>query len=622
MHPLLLKSLNVLHNAQTKICKSVGIAATSHKLTANLHTISGDQIRPGLIRGVDHVIDPRLNKDLAFTLEERQCLGVHGLLPAAQRSQDEQLELARLTVTSYTNDLHKYMYLNELHDRNEVLFFRLLAENADILMPIVYTPTVGLACQKFGLLFGRPRGLFITIKDRGHVLDVLRNWPETDVRAICVTDGERILGLGDLGACGMGIPVGKLALYTALGAVKPHQCLPITLDVGTNNEEFLEDPFYIGLRQKRITGSEYDDFIDEFMEACVERYGQHVLIQFEDFANHNAFRFLDKYRNRYCTFNDDIQGTASVAVAGLLAAARVTRKKISEQTFLFFGAGEASCGIANLCVKAMELEGKHTMEGREQIFMMDIDGLLSTQRKEGDLEGPKSFFAKDLPPTKKLLDVVKLVKPSALIGAAGAGPQFTAEILQTMASFNDRPIIFALSNPTIKAECTAEQAYQHTQGRCVFASGSPFGKVIYEGKEFQPGQGNNAYVFPGIGLGTIAAGMYHIREECFIKAAQVVANRVQDSDYKVGRMYPPLSDIRNCSFDIAVEMVKYAYQEGFATVYPEPDDKEELVKKVMYHFKHEPTLAPTFPWSMSPQRPLKSVRVVNVPDRNKKNRLS
>ncbi|KAJ8682589.1 hypothetical protein QAD02_018381 [Eretmocerus hayati] len=563
----------------------------------HVNEVQGDVIPWNNVPGIGYLRDPRLNKGLAFTLEERLALGIHGLQPPRFKTQEEQLALCKASVMKYTEDLNRYVYLIELQERNERLFFRLLKENIEQMMPIVYTPTVGLACQKFGVIYRRPRGLFITIYDKGHVYEILKNWPETAVRAICVTDGERILGLGDLGACGMGIPVGKLALYTALAGIKPHQCLPITIDVGTNNEELRNDPHYIGLNKPRTVGGEYDELLDEFMCACVQRYGQNVLIQFEDFGNHNAFRFLDKYRDKYCTFNDDIQGTAAVAVAGILASQRLTKKPMRENKFVFLGAGEAAIGIADLCVKALVADGCSEEEARDKIWMLDIDGLLTTTRKTGDLDGHKVWYAKSVEPIKALIDVVKLVKPSILIGASAAANTFTPEVLQEMAKNNERPLIFALSNPTSKAECTAQAAYEHTQGRCIFSSGSPFGEVNYNGKIFKPGQGNNAYIFPGIALGVIATGCHHITEDMFLLSAQEVANNVSEEDLDRGSVYPPLTVIQECSIDIACKIADYAYRHGnLASEYPEPKDKRSFIMSKMYDCNYDSPLPSLYSW--------------------------
>merc|ERR1712088_469306 len=494
------------------------------------------------VSGMDYIRNPRLFKGMAFTLEERQGLGLHGLLPPRVRSQDEQVENGLKNIRRYEDALSKYLFMTDLLDRNERLFYKILSENLEELMPIVYTPTVGPACQKYGYGFRKPQGLFITSHDKGHIYDILRNWPENDVRAIVVTDGERILGLGDLGIHGMGIPVGKLALYTALGGIKPHQTLPITLDVGTNNEEFLKDEDYVGLRQHRVRGAEYDAFIDEFMMAVVQRYGQDTLIQFEDFGNHNAFRFLEKYRNKYCTFNDDIQGTASVAVAGVLAALKATNTKLSDHTFLFQGAGEAALGIANLIGMAVEkAEGIPYKEAIKKVWLKDSRGLIVKDRPEGGISAHKAPFAHEHAPMAELGEIVKKLRPTVLIGAAAIPNVFTPEIIKDMATFNKQPIIFALSNPTSKAECTAEQAYIHSDGRAVFASGSPFSTYKGFEKTYEPGQGNNAYIFPGASLGVICAGIQHISDSVFLSAAEGLADMVQDSDIAVGRLYPPLS---------------------------------------------------------------------------------
>uniref|UniRef100_A0A665VGX8 Malic enzyme n=1 Tax=Echeneis naucrates TaxID=173247 RepID=A0A665VGX8_ECHNA len=533
---------------------------------------------------------------MAFSLEERLQLGIHGLLPPCFISQDVQLLRVLKNYDMKRDDLDRYVFLMGLQDRNEKLFYRVLLSDIERFMPIIYTPTVGLACQQYGLIFRRPRGLFITIHDRGHIASLLQNWPEKDIRAVCVTDGERILGLGDLGCYGMGIPVGKLALYTACGGVPPQQCLPVMLDVGTDNEALLKDPLYIGLRHKRIRGQAYDDLLDEFMKAVSDRYGMDCLIQFEDFANINAFRLLSKYRNKYCTFNDDIQGTAAVAVAGLLASLRITKSKMSDHTIVFQGAGEAAMGIAELITMAMEREGLTKEEGLKKIWMVDSKGLIVKGRDH--LTHEKERFAHEHPEMKKLEDVIQELKPTAIIGVAAVPGAFSEQIIRDMASFNERPVIFALSNPTSKAECTAEQCYTFTEGRGIFASGSPFDPItLPDGRTFYPGQGNNAYIFPGVGLGVTACAIQHITEEIFLIAAEVaLASLVTEEDLAQGRLYPPLSSIRDVSVKLAIKIMEHAYEHNMATLRPEPSDKGAYMHSLTYSTDYEEFVVDSYRW--------------------------
>lgn len=521
--------------------------------------------------------DPLLNKGTAFTEQERDALGLRGLLPAHVLSMQAQAERVMTNLRRLPNDLEKYVALNGLHDRNEALFFRVVADNIDEIQPLIYTPTVGLACQRFGHIFQRPRGLFISANDRGRIAELLRNWPYA-AKLIVVTDGERILGLGDLGANGMGIPVGKLSLYAACAGIHPKLCLPVMLDVGTNNQTLLDDPYYVGLRQKRLSGAAYDQFVDEFVTAARAAFSG-VLIQFEDFANHSAFQLLHKYRDKIPTFNDDIQGTASVALAGLFSALRVTGGKLSEQKVLFLGAGEAATGIADLVVSAIKAEGASEAEARLRTWLVDSRGLVVKSRS--GLTEHKLAYAHEHPPIDDFLTAIRTLKPTAIIGVAAVGGTFTPEVLQTMAKINKRPIIFALSNPTSKAECSAEEAYRHTGGRALFACGSPYDPVKLDGKTFVPRQGNNSYIFPGIGLGAIASGTRLITDEMFMAAAHTLAQLVSEADLDQGSLYPALPRIREVSARIAAAVAEVAYQRGLAAGQP-PKDLLAYVQSQMY----------------------------------------
>lgn len=555
-------------------------------------------------KGKPLMLNPHTNKGMAFSLKERQILGLHGLLPPKIETQDIQALRFQRNLDKMTDPLEKYVYLMGIQERNERLFYRVLMEDIEKLMPIVYTPTVGLACTQYGHIFRRPKGLFISILDRGHVRSILDNWPESNVKAVVVTDGERILGLGDLGVYGMGIPVGKLCLYTACAGIRPESCLPVCIDVGTDNETLLKDPFYMGLYQKRDRSQLYDDLIDEFMEAVVQKYGQSTLIQFEDFGNHNAFRFLRKYREKYCTFNDDIQGTASVALAGLLAAQRAVGKPISEHRVLFLGAGEAALGIANLIVMAMMEGGTSQADARKKIWMFDKYGLLVQGREQATDSNQEAFVHPGPGDVQSFLDAVNVIKPTAIIGVSGAGRLFTKEVLTAMGSLNERPIIFALSNPTTKAECSAEDAYTFTQGRCLFASGSPFGPVtLSDGRTFTPGQGNNAYIFPGVALAVILSGVRHISDTVFLEAAKTLAGQLTDEDLSQGRLYPPLSNIREVSIHMAVKVAQYLYAKGMAFHYPEPLDKDSYVRATVWNTHYDSFLPDVFDWPTQAQTP-------------------
>jgi malate dehydrogenase (oxaloacetate-decarboxylating)(NADP+) len=504
-------------------------------------------------RGTALLRDPTLNKGTAFSDAERDMLGLRGLLPPHVSTQEEQVTRVLENFRRLQTGLAKYIMLEALQDRNEALFYRVVLENPDEMMPIIYTPTVGLACQQFGHIYRRPRGLFVSAADRGRVQQVLSNWPYKEAAIIVVTDGERILGLGDLGANGMGIPIGKLALYTACAGVHPRRCLPVMLDCGTNNETLLADPLYLGVRRRRLAGAEFDELVEEFI-AATQAVFPGVLVQFEDFANHNAFRLLQRYRDQVCSFNDDIQGTASVTVAGIFSALRVTKKAMREQTFLCLGAGEAATGISDLLVAAMQADGLPEQEARRRCWLVDSKGLVVAERR--DLAEHKKPYAHPHAAVPDFLGAVRALKPTAIIGVGATPNTFTREVVEAMTQLNERPIVFALSNPTSRAECTAEQAYQWSGGRALFASGSPFDPVDFGGRRYVPRQGNNSYIFPGVGLGAVSIGASRVTDEMFMAAARALAQTVTTADLDQGSLYPPLQSIRSASLAVATAVAE------------------------------------------------------------------
>ncbi len=532
----------------------------------------------GFPAGVALLRDPALNKGTAFTVNERDVLGLRGLLPPRVQTMEEQIMRVLENFRRKPSDIEKYVFMIGLQDRNKTLFYRVVMDYIEEMMPVIYTPTVGQACQEYGHIFRRPRGIFISAKDRGRMPELLRNWPYRDIRIIVVTDGERILGLGDLGADGMGIPVGKLALYTACAGINPASSLPVTLDVGTENEDLLNDPLYIGLKQRRLRGAAYDEFVEEFIVA-VEEVFPRTLVQFEDFANLNAFRLLERYRERICAFNDDIQGTAAVSLAGLHSALRIRGGKLRDQTILFVGAGEAGIGTANLIVADQVSRGVAEEKARQRIWFVDSKGLVVKSRR--DLDGRKLRYAHDRAGIDELLEVVETLKPTAIIGVSGKPGIFTQPVLEAMARLNDRPIVFSLSNPTSRTECTATEAYTWTEGRAIYASGSPFEPVTIDGKKLVPAQGNNVYIFPGVGLGVIASGATRVTDEMFSVAARTLAQQVSKDDLAQGSVYPPLARIREVSATIAAAVAELAYRRELATK-PQPDDLLAFITSLMY----------------------------------------
>ncbi len=540
-------------------------------------------------RGLAILNDPWLNKGTAFTAEERIALGLSGLLPPHSAGMEEQLHRVMENYARHTDPLDKYTYLISLADRNVTLFYRLLMENLIEMTPIMYTPTVGYACQKFGHIYRKNRGMYISLRHRGRIAQVLANWPSDAVDIIVVSDGSRILGLGDLGANGMGIPIGKLVLYVAGAGLHPDRTLPILLDAGTDNEELLDDPLYLGVTHRRVHGDEFYEFVDEFVQAATARWPQ-VLIQWEDFTNDKAFPLLHRYRNEILCFNDDIQGTGAVALAGLFAAMRIRKEHLSDQRIVFCGAGSAAVGIADMiCAGIAEEHSMTTDEARRLVWMTDSRGLVTTQR-EGTLAEHKLPYARDEAPAPTLLELVQRVKPTILIGASGHAHTFTRDVVEAMQQECERPVIFALSNPTSKAECSAEEAYGWTAGKAIFASGSPFPPVRIDGRIFVPGQGNNMFIFPGVGLGAVACGARSITDEMFFTAAKTLAHMVTAEELQAGTIYPDLRNIRQISLAIASAVCRLAWDQGLAR-YEEPDDIREHVRACQYKPEYRPYLA-------------------------------
>ncbi|MCB0668446.1 MAG: NAD-dependent malic enzyme [Saprospiraceae bacterium] len=529
-------------------------------------------------RGVKLIHNPVLNKGTAFTAEERKILGLRGLLPPRVTSQELQVQRVISNLRSKADNLERYLYLTSLQDRNENLFYKVVMSHLSEIMPLIYTPTVGQACQLFGHIYRRSRGLYISMEDKGSIEEVLLNWPHNDARVIVVTDGERILGLGDLGTDGMGIPIGKLSLYTACAGIPPTQCLPVTIDVGTNNEALLEDPLYLGLQQNRARGQVYEELLEEFLGA-VKKVFPYALIQLEDFATRNAFRLLHEYRDKISIFNDDIQGTGSVALAGLLSALRINGQKLENQKIVFLGAGEAGVGIADTIVDAIVDLGISPEVARAKCWLVDSQGLVCKSRS--DLKKHKLPYAHEHQQTSTLLETVKALKPTTLIGVSGQPRQFTEEIIKEMSTCNERPIIFALSNPTSKSECTAEEAYRWSHGKAIFASGSPFDPVELGGKTYIPGQGNNVYIFPGIGLGVLYSHATRVTDRMFLEAARVVSACVSKEEMARGQIYPSIENIREVSARIAAAVTKVAIEEHLSDIVL-PDNLLEDIKSYMY----------------------------------------
>ena len=529
-------------------------------------------------RGVELLRDPELNKSTAYTEAEKETLGLIGLVPDVTETEDLQLRRVMMQLGHKTTDLDRYIYLINLLDHDETLFYRTVMSDPARFLPIVYDPTIGEACLKFGHIYRQPRGMYLSITRRGKVKEILRNWPEKDVRFICITDGGRILGLGDLGANGAGIPIGKLQLYTACAGVPPHYLLPMYLDAGTNNEQYLHDPLYLVLRRTRPKTEELYSFVDEFVEAVQEVFPK-CCIHFEDWTGSDAVHLLERYKDKYCVYNDDVQGTAGIVLAGMINAARIKGKKLSDEKYLFLGAGSAGIGLANLLCSAMSKEGLSLKDAQSRVSMFDINGLLETSRK--DLLDFQKPYAHNHAPTHDFVAAIESIKPTTIIGVSTVGGAFNRKVVEAMSRINERPVILALSNPTEHAECTPEQAYTWSRGTAIYAAGVQFPPVHFSGQTFLPGQANNFYVFPAIGMAVFATQASRVTDEMFIEFAHAVADQVPDSLLKQGLLYPLQSNILETEIQTATKIAKLVFDAGLARV-KRPSDMVEFIRGHVY----------------------------------------
>ena len=528
--------------------------------------------------GIELLQDPSLNKSTAFTETEKQELGMVGLVPDATETEDLQFQRVMLQLAQKNTDLERYIYLVNLLDHNETLFYRTVMSDPARFLPIVYDPTIGEACLKFGHIYRQARGMYLSITRRGNVKDVLKNWPQQDVRFICVTDGGRILGLGDLGANGMGIPIGKLQLYTACAGVPPQYLLPMYLDAGTNNEQYLRDPLYLGIRRPRPSGEELYSFVDEFVEAVQELFPK-CCIHFEDWTGADAVHLLQRYRDKYCVYNDDVQGTAGIVLAGMINAAKIKGTKLSDEKYLFLGAGSAGIGLADLICSAMVQEGLTLKEAQARVYLVDINGLLEDTRT--DLFDFQEPYAHRHPPTRDFATAIESIKPTTIIGVSTVGGTFTKKVVESMSRINERPVILALSNPTDHAECTAEQAYLWSNGKAIYAAGVQFPPVHFSGRTFLPGQANNFYVFPAIGMAVFATQAARVTDEMFIEGARAVADQVPSELLNQGLLFPLQSNILETEIQTAARIAKLVFDSGLARV-DRPADMVAFIRRHVY----------------------------------------